>query len=236
LILQTKPTNVKPTNKTAIETAYVQLREDILSGKFAPESRLRVEHIRSDYNVGSSTMREALSRLVSDTLVTTEGQRGFHVAPISAKSFRDIANVRKILESNALKESMQNGDDDWEANVVAAYHKLSKMESRVAKEPGHYASDWDKLNKSFHDSLVAASTNTWSSHFRKILYHQSSRYLRVALIDRTIPRDVSAEHKAIFDAVLNRNINLACELSNDHINRTVDVIAEKVAEWERNFK
>ena len=180
-------------------------------------------------------MREALSRLVSDTLVTTEGQRGFHVAPISSKDFRDIASMRKMLEAEALTESIKNGDDNWEADIVAAYHRLSKMEARLGEKPALYASDWDVLNKKFHDALVAASTNSWSMHFRKILYHQSSRYLRVALVDQTAPRDVSAEHKALFEATMDRNVNLACELSNAHIERTVQVISDKVLEWEKTF-
>ena len=57
-----------PSAKTAIETIYTAVREEILSGRLKPGSRLPIEHLRSEYEVSSSTMREALSRLVSDTL------------------------------------------------------------------------------------------------------------------------------------------------------------------------
>ena len=102
-----------PSAKTAIESVYAAVREDILSGRLKPGSRLPIEHLRSHYEVGSSTVREALSRLVSDTLVTTEGQRGFRVAPISLDDFREIAAMRKLLEAQALGEAIARGDDDW---------------------------------------------------------------------------------------------------------------------------
>ena len=66
---------------TQIESAYWRLREDILRGALQPEAKLRIEQLRQSYGLGASPLREALSRLVSDGLVETEGQRGYWVAP-----------------------------------------------------------------------------------------------------------------------------------------------------------
>jgi DNA-binding GntR family transcriptional regulator len=65
--------------KTLGEAAYLKLRQDILSGKLKPGTRLRFAEIAKDYEAGVSTLREALSRLTSDRLVIAEGQRGFGV-------------------------------------------------------------------------------------------------------------------------------------------------------------
>ena len=51
--------------KAAIEEVQTSLREDILSGKLAPRSRLPIEALRAQFGVSSSTLREALSRLMS---------------------------------------------------------------------------------------------------------------------------------------------------------------------------
>ncbi len=69
--------------RTLIERTYGQLREDILDGKLVPGEKLLVEHLKSRYDVGAGTVREALSRLVSEAMVVAEGQRGFTVAPVS---------------------------------------------------------------------------------------------------------------------------------------------------------
>lgn len=219
--------------RTAIESVYAAVREDILAGRLKPGSRLPIEHLRSNYEVSSSTLREALSRLVSDTLVTTQGQRGFRVAPISLEDFRDIAATRKLLEGKALREAIARGDDDWEAAIVAAFHRLSKVEEQLPSNEVRLAADWEVRNQAFHDALVAACTNRWMMHFRGILYAQSSRYLRISLTDRTVPRDVHAEHEALCQATLARDADLACRVSDQHIERTVEVIAARMAQSTR---
>src|SRR6476646_8542333 len=70
-------------SRTLIERAYAQLRDDIVEGRLAPGEKLRVEHLKSRYEVGAGTLREAITRLVSDALVDAEGQRGFRVAPMA---------------------------------------------------------------------------------------------------------------------------------------------------------
>jgi DNA-binding GntR family transcriptional regulator len=219
--------------KTMVETVFEQIREDILSGRLAPGDKLRVEQLRSAYGVGSSTLREALSRLVSELLVTVEGQRGFRVAPVSLADFRAIAEMRKLLETKALAQSIETGDDNWEAGIVAAFHRLSRIEERVADSPEQLASEWEKRNRIFHRALIAGCNNHWLFHFRSILLSQSGRYLRLALTDRTVPRDVHAEHTAIKDATLNRDVKLACRLSEEHIDRTVEVISALADRWEK---
>ena len=69
--------------KTLAEAAYRRLRRDIIEGIHPPGEKLRVEHLKDHYAVGAGTLREALLLLVTDALVTVQGQRGFRVAPIS---------------------------------------------------------------------------------------------------------------------------------------------------------
>ena len=117
------------TPRTLVERAYLGLRHDVVCGKLAPGERLRVEHLKDQYQVGSGTLREALSLLVSDALVTSEGQRGFRVAPISLTDLEDVTNTRVMLETEALRQSIRHGDAHWEAALVASYHLLTQTES-----------------------------------------------------------------------------------------------------------
>ena len=95
--------------KTAIEAIYSTLREAILEGTLEPECKLRIEELRQHFSVGSSTIREALSRLLVDKLVVSKEQRGFQVAPVSLEDFREITEVRILLETQAVRESVRNG-------------------------------------------------------------------------------------------------------------------------------
>ncbi len=81
-------------SRTLIERAYEQLRDDIIEGQLMPDEKLRVEHLRTRYAVSAGTLREAITRLVSDALVVAEGQRGFRVAPIALEELEDVTRLR----------------------------------------------------------------------------------------------------------------------------------------------
>lgn len=68
--------------------------------------------MRDAYEVGVSTLREMLNRLRSEGLIVAEGSRGFQVTPISATNLREIAAMRCLLESHALRLSFEAGDMD----------------------------------------------------------------------------------------------------------------------------
>ncbi len=113
------PENETAAPRTLVERAYLALRQDVVCGKLAPSERLRVEHLKDQYEVGAGTLREALSLLVSDALVTSEGQRGFRVAPISLADLEDVTNTRVMLETEALRQSIRHGDAQWETTLAS---------------------------------------------------------------------------------------------------------------------
>lgn len=214
----------EPASKTRIHAVYLQLRRDILHGKLQPGARLPVEHLKADYGVGAGTIREALSLLVADALVTPEGQRGFWVAPVSEDDLIDITNTRMQLESAALRQAIRLGDDSWEAAIVAAFHRLGLVEDAAGRPLEGRLDEWELRNQDFHDALIAACPSRWLKHFRNILYHQHERYRRLSLSHGATDRDVRAEHQAILSAVLRRDETQAAELIEKHIAATRDML------------
>jgi GntR family transcriptional regulator, carbon starvation induced regulator len=210
--------------KTLVEAAYRGLRRNIIEGVYAPGEKLRVEHLKNDYNVSGSTLREALAHLVADTLVSVEGQRGFRVAPISVCDFQHITRARVLLETEALHESMMKGDEAWEARVVAAYHQLSRTEEKRTTEREQMINEYEERNQAFHLALISACSSAWIQHFLRILWQQSERYRRLCVLKRPISRDVHREHAAIVEAVLAHKTERAVQLLAKHIHTTFDVV------------
>ncbi len=215
--------------RTLVEQAYASLRREILEGALEPGAKLRTEELRQRYGIGASTVRESLTRLLGEALVTAEGQRGFRVAPISLDDFSDLTHVRKMIETEALRQSILAGDEAWESRVVAAYYRLSKVEERIREEPQAVAPHFEERNREFHLALISACPSARLHRIYAMLYQQSERYRRVALINRARARDVHAEHKAIFEAVLARDVEQACALIGEHIDRTLTVLREVLA-------
>jgi len=209
--------------RTLVEGAYLQVRRDIIEGRLAPGEKLRVEHLKDRYGIGAGTLREALALLLSDVLVVAEGQRGFHVSPISLRDLEEITQMRVLLETNALREAILQGDDEWEASLVAAFHKLSNIEERLGNR-GEDVREWEQRNRGFHEALIAACDSRWQRYLIGLLYRQSERYRHLAITTSTIQRDVHAEHTAIIEAALERDSERACDALERHIRLTFDSI------------
>lgn len=210
--------------KTLVLVTYDRLRKDIIAGVLAPGSRLRVEHLKDDYEVGSGTLREALALLVSDALVSTYGQRGFWVKPISLEDFADLTEKRVLLETDALRHSLQNGDDEWEAALMSAYHLLCKAQARLDGSIAMF-NEWEACNRKFHEALLSACHSRWSHYFLSILYNQTERYRRLMITENPMPRDVYHEHETIFNASMARDIGVACTRLEEHIQTSYRAIA-----------
>ena len=214
--------------KTLVEGAYLALRNDIINGVHSPSSKLKVEHLKDVYQVSGGTLREALALLVADSLVYAEGQKGFFVSPMSLKDFKEITQLRVLLELQALKQSIENGDDKWEADVMAAYHRLALAEKKLALEDieqrNAQFSLWEERNAEFHAALVAGCESRWLLQFIGILYHQSERYRFLGIQYGTnLKRDLHAEHEALKDAALSRNIPLCSDILAEHISITYEL-------------
>jgi GntR family transcriptional regulator, carbon starvation induced regulator len=214
------PVTRSPESRTLNERVYNTIREDILSGRLIAGSRLPFAQLHRQYDVGTGTLREALARLVSDNLVVGEGQKGFHVAPISCADLLDITRMRCRLEADALRDSIAHGDDEWEAAVVAAMHRLTRFHQRSTGVPPLLSEQGSALHRVFHLTLFDACRSRWLRRLVLQLYDQSERYRRLSSIKQSPERDSDAEHREIVEATLARRPDEAAALLVGHIERT----------------
>lgn len=210
--------------RTLIEAAYRRMGRDIIDGQLEAGQKLRVEHLKARYQVGAGTLREAMALLVADSLVVSESRRGFNVSPISIADLEDLTRMRSLLECEALRESIARGNDDWEAGVVSAFHKLSLAEQRLRSNPASAFEDWEVCNRQFHEALVAACSSRRLRRIRQILYEQAERYRRLSAVKGPPTDELHDEHRAIFEAVMARDAQLAIALLAGHVNRALSVI------------
>jgi DNA-binding GntR family transcriptional regulator len=201
--------------ETAGERAYRAIRADILRGVLAPGQKLKLDALRDAYDTGIGTLRETLSRLVAERIVVAEGQRGFEVAPFSTKELRELAALRLLLEGHALEQSFRAGDLDWEARVVAAYHKLALMEEKLRAGDAGALETWRHADAQFHQTLISACGSQALMATHAATFDRYQRYQNVALGFRGAV--ASAEHAALRNAALERDAAAARSVLEVHI-------------------
>ncbi len=210
---------------TLAEKAYDALRREIVGGTLKPGAPLRMAQLSDRYGMGFSPLREALNRLQAERLVTSVALKGFSVAPLSMEEMWDATNTRILIESRALRLSIEQGGDEWEAGIVGSLHALLLQAARGSTTEDD-ARALETRHHAFHRALLSACGSGWLMEFFQRLYVESERYRHPMLTQRAGdpsrdgPRDIQAEHEALARATLTRDADLACALLADHYRRT----------------
>jgi GntR family carbon starvation induced transcriptional regulator len=219
--------------RTLANQALDLLRKDILSGTLAPGLRLRTKELQVRYGLGLSPLRESLQRLSAEGMVVNDAQRGFAVAAVTVAELHDLTVARTALESTMLPMAINLGSADWEGDIVAAFHRLSR--TPLPNDPAAIAdaSLWELRHRSFHHALVAGCGSPWLLRLHGQLVDQSERYRKIRILhhqeSQAQVRDVNAEHQAVMEAVLRRDAEQAVVLMTKHLVATSDAIARLMA-------
>lgn len=212
--------------KTLSEAVYRRFRQDILWGKLAPDTPLRSNDLRRDYDVGISPLREALSRLVSERLVTSSGQRGFRVAPLTVEDVADTMETRIVIECEALARSIQAGSLAWETGIVSGFHALSRVE--LPTEPGEQAENWARHHRRFHMALLAGCGSRWMIELARSLFDHAERHRIIVLTDLSERGNAENEHRQIMEAALAGNVKAATAALDYHYRTTADLVIKAI--------
>ena len=222
---QTRPAMLPPPTSLAAQI-YESLRADLIAGRLAEGTPLRLDGLRERYGVSLSPLREALSRLQSERLVIGTAQRGWRVPALSLDAMWDAIRVRTLLETEALADAIEAGGEAWEVGMVGALHAL-----RMAARGGASHDALEYRHHAFHHALLAGCRSQWLLELSDQLYGQTERYRRPALAGSFWPggRDLDAEHSALLEAALLRDRALATTRLADHYRATGNAIASALA-------
>jgi GntR family carbon starvation induced transcriptional regulator len=205
-----------------------RLRLDIVRCVFKPGEKLRIQSLCERYGTNASAIREALSRLVTEQLVVALDHRGYRASSVSRDDLLDLTETRISVECLAMERSIAIGDAEWESQVLAAYHRLSKCTLPFEKSSGSIPAPWELLHRQFHEALISGCRSKWLLTICSALFEKSERYRHIANnYTSPLQRDSLAEHRELMEAALSRDAALACSRLKDHFNRTTQVILEK---------
>jgi len=213
-----------PSQDTLTDKAIAALQRDILAGELPPGGRLGVVGLVKRYGIGATPIREALSRLASRDLIIAIGQRGFRVAPLDRDDLADITRIRVVLETEALRRSIEEGGDAWEAAILSSLHQLRRYVARHGSAFGEGTEEFDRLHKGFHSDLIASGGSARLAQAIAGLYDQAYRYRRIMMKQFTDPDHFIAAHERLAERVLERQFEPARAELVKHIHSTLKYV------------
>ena len=197
---------------------FQSIREDILSGRYAQNTELKEAAIGAELGVSRTPVREALRQLELEGLVTIIPNRGAYVNMITAKDVQDIYVIRSMLEGLCAR---------WATQSITA-EQLDSMEETLCLSEYHTSKkNYEKLyelDSLFHEQLYEAGGSRILNHILSD-FHDYVKMVRKATIS-TSSRSVTSteEHRAIFEAIKEKDPDKAEALAKEHVKHTIESI------------
>ena len=132
--------------------------------------------------------------------------------------------MRTVVEIEALRLAMVQGDDAWEAGILSSLHQMRRHIQRTGDEFHEGAPDFDRLHKGFHTALLAACGSKRLLAAHSDLYDQAYRYRRVMMRSLGSGEEFVAVHQSLADQVLARDIGGGQAMLAAHLHSTLDYV------------
>lgn len=212
---------------TGQERVHSQVRADILGGRLHPGQRLRFAQLCEDYGASVGVVREAMSRLAEQGLVTAEAQQGVKVVSISRDDLIQLTQARVCVETYALRLAISEGDLAWESKLLASHHALERTPMLAEGGTPHLNDSWSAAHAVFHENLLSGSSNLRLCSIAANLRDSAEIYRRWSVSEvKGAARDIPAEHRAILEATLARDADRAAALLQQHFELTTKLLLD----------
>lgn len=201
---------------------YNDVVQLILSGRFAPGARLDEQLIADELGVSRTPLREAIAKLVKDGLVEHRPYRGNFVRSFTVKQAHDLYEVRKGLESMAVRLATPRLDA---ASIDRLHAILADIDDALKRGD---LMDYAWADQRFHDSIAEFSANDTLIDLLSQLRGQVQLIRMMANRDPSVVEITAMERPGIVHAMVAGDANQASHLMEEHIELVQHSIAARL--------
>jgi DNA-binding GntR family transcriptional regulator len=189
------------------ERVYEQLRTRVLTRQEPAGAKLSLHVLAAELGVSRSPVHHALTRLVSEGLLTVRPRRGYYVAPVTAQAVAEGYDVRLALELLAAERaigSVSIGQLDRFAELLEA------TDAAISHE------QWDTANAAFHEHQIDLAGNALLSRFyRELSVNLMMQVIRGGHVEGH--EHLVTEHRLIVEAISAVDLPAAERAIREHI-------------------
>ncbi|MEW5784752.1 MAG: FCD domain-containing protein [Bacillota bacterium] len=246
---------IKPLERKALSFNIIeQVKEKINRGELKPSQQLPTEkELTEIFQVGRSTVREALTALISMGLIN-RGKDGLYVVEnaISALkkqvnplqlsklvTFGEVFELRKLLESSLMRVIAMRATDEDLCDIEACLmlHRELELDQKTLNVA--VIERFFSLDISFHMLLAKASQNTVAydllNNIKDMLFYTHEMYSLFWDIGDEAVRDTICnavnDHWNLFNALKERDAQLMESLINEHIDNIFKSLQSSIGNY-----
>jgi DNA-binding GntR family transcriptional regulator len=172
------------------EQVYDELRARVLTRQHPPGEKISLHALADELGVSRSPVHHALTRLVSEGLLTVRPRRGYYVTPVTAQAVAEGYEVRLALELLAAERTVGTLDEP-------ALHAFETLLRGTAAAISH--EQWDSANAAFHEFQIDVAGNALlSSFYRELSVNLMMQVIRAGHVEGHA--NLVTEHGRIVEA------------------------------------
>lgn len=195
--------------RTLVNQVYDYLRDCIVNLSLRPGERIDVKGLAQELSVSQTPIREAINKLVEQGLVEAKPYTGYFVVQLSQRDIQELFDLRKSLETLALRYVYENVDGE---KLKELLKRLDDLEQR-----GFPVKDTQKFDEDFHlGFLIRGSGNRWLEKFANGVIDLIHLTTRLSIN----PEVACVEHRKIIKALIRGDLRKATVALDAHIERS----------------
>lgn len=199
---------------------FEKLEEDIITGVYPRGEILTELKLVEQLGVSRTPIREALRRLEQERLILESG-KGSVVLGITMEDLVDIMDIRQRIEGLAAYYATKNLTDAGREEL----QHISELQDFYYEKKD--VDNLRKMDDKFHDAIYHLCDRPVLRDTLIPLHRKSQRYRRISIEDKSRLDNSIQEHKAIYNAIISGNAELASELITTHIARAKKNMIER---------
>lgn len=195
---------------SSADTTRVRIRELIISGDFAPGSRLRERDLSQALNVSRVPVREALQQLEAEGFIDTSPRRGATVKQITLRDVNELFDVRLSLEVLAARLAAQSAA---KGHSTERLQEMMRLAEEATQRQDH--AQIPLKNTALHAEIVSLGNNSLLEYSMKPLLGRMQWLF--TLTGHRDPQVQCAEHLSLCKAIYDGKTDLAAALAFAHV-------------------
>ena len=189
------------------ERVYDELRMRVLTRQEPSGSKLSLHALADELGVSRSPVHHALTRLVSEGLLSVQPRRGYYVTPVTARAVAEGYDVRLALELIAAERAIEHPD---ESRLVHFADLLEATDAAISHE------EWDAANAAFHEHQIDLAGNALLSRFyRELSVNLMMQVIRGGRVEGHA--NLVTEHRRIVETLMAGDLAAAERAIREHI-------------------
>ena len=197
------------TRNTGADFVYAELKRQIISLELKPGERVYEPAMASALQVSRTPLREAIRRLISESLLEQQRTGGVLVPALDEAAISELYEVRAAMESLMARNACLKA-------TLADIDALEAILERNAAMVG-FADEAMKQGMSLHGTIAGIAGNSWAQRFHDQISSQMERYRHFTNSTQERREQALAQHRALVAAVAAGDPDQAARIAFDHV-------------------